>query len=118
MNQQEAMPPKYLNGENETIPFEGKKVTIESAAHEMVKDPMTEKETQKFVVRFEDIDSGLILNKTNAEVLFKGLAKNTDEWEGKEVIVYRTHGEAFGKPKDMVRLRLVETPTQARLPTA
>ena len=117
MIREDAMPAQWFNGENELVSLTGIRVKIEAVQHEMVKDKEGVAK-QKFVVRFEDWDPGLILNKTNADVLFDGLAKNTADWIGKEVILFRQHGEAFGKTQLMIRLRLVDAPVQQSLPTA
>lgn len=45
--------------------------------------------TQKVVCYFSELDSGLVLNKTNAETISSYLGDDTSTWTGKPVVLYR-----------------------------
>ncbi len=65
-----------------------------------------EKET-KPVLYFQDRQKGLVLNKTNANVIADAYGDDTSNWEGKAVEVYPTQVEFKGKLVDGIRLRIV-----------
>ena len=62
---------------------------------------------QKPVLYFNGAQKGLVLNKTNANVIVDAYGKMTEDWEGKPVEVYPTQVEFKGKLVDGIRLRVV-----------
>ena len=69
---------------------------------------MDKEETdQKVVVYFEGRDKGLALNATNYKMLKGNFGKDSDDWNGKEVMLYVVDTEFGGKPTKGLRLRMV-----------
>lgn len=62
----------------------------------------------KPVLRFRDVEQGLVLNRTNASVLADAFGEEADDWIGKPVILFRAKTEFQGKEVDCVRLRISE----------
>ncbi len=61
---------------------------------------------QKPVVYFTKGTKGLVLNKTNANVIVEAYGDDTAGWEGKPVEVFPTQVEFKGKLVDGIRLRI------------
>ena len=61
---------------------------------------------QKPVVYFTKGTKGLVLNKTNANVIVESYGDDTGGWEGKAVEVFPTQVEFKGKLVDGIRLRI------------
>lgn len=56
-----------------------------------------EKPQPKWAVRFKEFDKPMILNGTNIQLLEKACGSDdTDDWIGKEVIVYTDESVSFG----------------------
>lgn len=56
-----------------------------------------EKPQPKWAVRFQEFDKPMILNGTNIQLLEKACGSDdTDDWIGKEVIVYTDESVSFG----------------------
>ena len=64
-----------------------------------------DKET-KPVLYFEKAQKGLVVNKTNANVIADAYGDDTTEWEGKPVTVFPTQVEFKGKLVDGIRVRI------------
>jgi len=60
----------------------------------------------KFIVYFNEVDKGLVLNKTNAKSIADLHGGDTDDWEGKRVALYATEVEFQGKRSMGIRIRL------------
>lgn len=73
---------------------------------------------EKPVVYFSGETKGLVLNKTNSNIITKIYGDETDEWIGKEVILYPAMVEFKGDMVEAIRVRAPKaTPrreTQAR----
>jgi len=63
-------------------------------------------ENHKLVVYFKGKDKGLALNKTNARMIAESYGKDSDDWSGKEIILYPTKTEFQGKLVDCIRVRI------------
>lgn len=61
---------------------------------------------KKIVLSFKGKDKTLVLNKTNARKIADANGWNTDDWVGKEVVLYPDKTEFNGKMVDCIRLRL------------
>lgn len=112
MKMSSAFPSKYLAADADVPDFEdgGLVVTISGAKLERV--GMGNDAADKPVLYFEEIDKGLVLNKTNANVLTDLFGTDdTDEWEGRKVRLYAKDVEYQGK---MVRgIRVHTRPPKA-----
>lgn len=61
--------------------------------------------SKKPVVRFEEFELPLALNKTNAGAIAKLYGGRVREWIGKRVTLYATTTEMAGETKDCIRIR-------------
>ncbi len=94
MNMNDLFPGKYLSAAE--IDENGMTLTIESISLEEVgQDKVT-----KPVIYFEGEEKGMIINKTNFQLIVKAIGQgNTDHWAGHQITIYPTEVQ-FGK--DMV----------------
>lgn len=60
---------------------------------------------RKYVIRFNKAKKKLVLNKTNAKSIASQHGKDTAEWVGKEITLYATTCNAFGKTEDCIRVK-------------
>ncbi len=60
----------------------------------------------KAVVYFDSAQKGLVLNKTNANVIVDAYGKMTEDWEGKTIEVYPARVEFKGNLVDGIRVRI------------
>lgn len=100
--QSDMFPSKYLKAE-EFEEGEERTVTIKDVRQEDFKDKSGKNE-QKFVLDFRD-EKSMVLNKTNAGILFKLLGDDTDDWFGRSVILYTMEVDSFGDIVRAVRIR-------------
>ena len=73
---------------------------------------------QKPVLYFNGAQKGLVLNKTNANVIADAYGDETGGWEGKSVEVYPTRVEFRGQLVDGIRVRIQAEEQQAAEPAA
>jgi len=60
------------------------------------------------VLHFEKTQKGLVLNKTNAELITKVLKSPfIEDWIGKQITLYSTKIKAFGELVDAIRVKTV-----------
>jgi hypothetical protein len=108
----DAFPSKYLAADVDVKDMDegGTILTIRAGDFELV--GQGDDQEQKLVLYFEEVNKGLIVNKTNATTLSQILkSDDTDDWIGKAVKLYAKDVEFSGK---MVRGIRVNT----RLPVA
>ncbi|NQU20950.1 MAG: hypothetical protein HQ567_06670 [Candidatus Nealsonbacteria bacterium] len=60
---------------------------------------------KKPVLYFKGEDRGLVLNRTNAEVLSDAFGEDSDDWAGQRVVLYCAKTQFAGKTCDGLRLR-------------
>lgn len=60
---------------------------------------------RKWVLYFIEIDKGLVLNKTNTNTIAKLCGDDTDDWEGKKIILFATETDYQGQTVDAIRVR-------------
>lgn len=60
---------------------------------------------KKIILSFKDKEKTLVLNKTNARKIGDKFGNNTDDWNGKEIILYPDKTEFQGKLVDCIRVR-------------
>ena len=80
------------------------RVVIESVALEQ----LGEGERPKLVLTFRGKAKRLPLNKTNAQALADGLGDETDNWSGRQIIVYAAKTLFAGRQVNGVRVRVPE----------
>ena len=61
---------------------------------------------KKPVLYFQDRQKGLVLNRTNSNVIADAYGDETADWEGKPVEVFPTQVEFKGKLVDGIRVRI------------
>ena len=76
-----------------------------------------EEAERKWVVYFNEVNKGLVLNKTNATSLAACLGDDTDEWEGQRVVLYPTEVNFSGRMVEAIRVKEKAT-KNANKPTA
>jgi len=99
MNINSAFPGNYLKAAD--LGGNGRRVTvtIESVEMEDIGD------TDKPVVYFKDKKKGLVLNKTNSNMIAE-IAKSdeTDDWAGVQITLYSTKTDFQGRRVDAIRV--------------
>lgn len=73
-----------------------------------------DEDTVKPVVWFVGAKKGLIANKTNCLAVAAVHGDETDGWHGKQIIIYPTTIEAFGKSWPVIRVRPAIAPPAPR----
>jgi hypothetical protein len=63
---------------------------------------------KKFLITFQNKKKGLVANKTNSKRIAKMYGEDTDDWIGKEIVLYVDHEVTFGS--DMVSAIRVRGP--------
>ena len=101
MNINEAYPSKYLKADVDIPEDEDLVLTVKSVEVEQMGDG-----EDKPVVYFNEIDKGLVLNKTNANAISNQYGAETDGWTGKKVALFATEVEFAGKMTLGIRVRL------------
>jgi hypothetical protein len=61
--------------------------------------------SRKLFIMFNDLDKGLVLNKTNADTIGDLYGKNTDDWAGKPVMLFTMPVDYQGKKVNAIRVR-------------
>ena len=78
-------------------------VTIKSFTKKTMKNNKGEEEV-KPVVFFNEFDKGMVLNKTNANMIAKLYGSTLEEWVGERVQLRSVAVEAFGETQDAIRV--------------
>jgi hypothetical protein len=106
MNITSAFPSTFLKAAD----LQGKRVTV-SIDKVVMEDIGGE---HKPVVKFQGKDRGIVLNKTNAQMIAEIAGTDeTDDWKGVKVVLYPTKTDFQGKRVDCIR---VDYPTGAPAP--
>lgn len=61
--------------------------------------------SRKLFVMFNDIDKGLVLNKTNADMIGGLYGHNTDAWVGRQIMLFTMPVDYQGKKVNAIRVR-------------
>lgn len=110
MNVNDIFPTRFvaaadLNGKSFTLTI--RSVTLEDMqSHD-------NKTVTKPVAWFTNAAKGLVLNRTNTMIIADLYGPETDDWAGKQIIIYATKVRAFGKMEDAIRVR-EEIPAQPK----
>ena len=96
-------PSKYLRAAD----FMGKSVTKTISKVDSEKLRLADNsKVSKYIVHFEDTEKMLVLNKTNAYAIADALnEKDALKWIGRQITLYPTTCEAFGKTVDCIRVQ-------------
>ncbi len=60
----------------------------------------------KPVLKFTNMDKGIVLNKTNAGTIRAAYGKDTDAWAGKEVLLFQMTTQFNGQSVPCIRMRV------------
>ncbi len=102
MNLDEAFPSKYLKASD--LPDEGSEAFTISA---VTIDEVGQDKDKKLVISFEGEDKGIICNKTNSNTIAKITgSRDTDDWVGQVVNLYRAEVPFKGEMVEAIRVRL------------
>lgn len=100
MDASEIYPSSWLRAED--IGDKRQRLTIKDVVLVEMKDK------KRLELLFTEIDSGLILNKTNANKLKEAFGNNTDGWIDKVVELYTALTTFQGKEMPAIRLKAVK----------
>jgi hypothetical protein len=105
MDSSKFFPSNWLKAED--VGEQRKTVTIKNALEEEIGGD------QKLVIYFEEMDKGLVLNRTNYERLNDEWGTETSKWTGKQVELYTAMVTYKKKEVPAIRLStVVPVPTQ------
>ena len=60
---------------------------------------------EKPVLHFDEIEKGLVLNKTNAKAIEKMYGDDTDDWEDERISLYPTWVDLRGEQVEAIRVK-------------
>jgi hypothetical protein len=96
-NINEAFPSKYLKAAD--LNDEQHLLIMERAEFEQLGDD------RKLILYFQNQKKGLVLNKTNANTIAAQYGDDTDEWIGKEIVLFEAMVDFQGKTGPAIRVR-------------
>jgi hypothetical protein len=99
MKTSEMFPARYLKAGDFPTPII---LTIERVDWEKMHDSDGD-EVEKPVLYFKEFQKGLVLNKTNCDIIRKMYGDESDNWNGKRVTVIAVKVTAFNKVVDALR---------------
>lgn len=109
MKGSEFFPSKYLKAEEiaDMVPLT---VTIKTVAAETLKsrDKGNNQEEIKPVAYFEELEKGLVLNKTNWYAIAALHGDDSDEWGGKQIALIVMDVDSFGDIVSAIRIKPVK----------
>lgn len=113
MKMKELYPSKYLKADDVEEQGGDVLVTIKGIRLEEMQDDEGAKE-DKPVLYFNNIQKGMVLNKTNAGRISAVYGDESDGWRGKSITLYTEEVTAFGKTTNAIRVRVAKPkPTTA-----
>jgi len=113
MNINQAFPSKYLKAAD--ILGKTVQVVIRTVSLEKMEE---DKEERKPVVWFEGKEKGVVMNKTNAQMIAHTYGDETDAWVGQTITLYTEPVSFQGRIVDSIRMRagqptpVVQAPAQ------
>ena len=101
MNLDDAFPSKYMKAsdlpEDAAVTYTIEKIEMQDIGKEKQRKP---------VITFEESDKAFVCNKTNANSIAKVLgSRDTDEWIGKQIKLFRTEVEFGGEMVESIRVK-------------
>ena len=105
-----AFPSKYLKAAD--LQDRQVKLTMQRVELEKIQD-----DDRKPVLYFAKTEKGMVLNKTNSKVIANTYGDDTDEWEGKEVVLYPAMVDFRGDMVEAIRVRIPKPAGQPQAPT-
>lgn len=82
-------------------------VKIDRVVDEEVFNPSSNSKENALAVYFVGAKKGIVLNKTNAKTIAKVVGSpKTEDWIGKQIIIYPKDGKFFGEQMQVVRVKM------------
>jgi hypothetical protein len=103
MRKTDALPSKYIRAAD--LGGGELHLTIKQTRMEKIQDDT------KPVTRFEETTSGLVLNDTNWDTLAGAYGDESDDWNGKPVILHAVETTMKGKPTMGTRIKIPDSST-------
>lgn len=109
----DAFPSNYLKAAD----LKGRNVTVtmDRVEFEVLGD------NKKLILYFEGKDRGLVLNKTNANNIANAYGDDTDDWIGKQIVLFEAMVDFQGRTVPAIRVRMPQIkdkPKQAVRPAS
>ena len=104
-NINEMFPSKFIKASDIDQDYE---VTIVEVGTDMV--GQGDQKEEKFIIHFEEMDRGLCLNKTNANLIAAQHGCDTDGWIGKKIVLTVEDVAYQGKITPAIRVRRPSRP--------
>lgn len=102
MKTNQIFPSKYLAAAD--LNDEHVMLTIDDAEME------TLNEEQKLVIRFREVQKGMVVNKTNCGAIEQALGSDdTDDWIGRRIVLYPTMVDFQGRQVEAIRVHPKKT---------
>ncbi len=108
MKMSSAFPSQYLRASD----LEGRQVNVTIDTVNMQEVGQGSEAKQLPVVYFVGKDSGLVLNKTNANVLVAAFGDESDAWSGRKITLFSTPVPYQGKMVDGIRFTIPQQDEQ------
>ncbi len=102
MKSSDVYPSKYLKAED--LGDDEPTVTIERVEMEELESKDRGKQT-KPVAYFKGIEKGLVINKTNWALIARQHGDESDDWIGKQIVLFVMDVEAFGEIVSAIRVK-------------
>lgn len=118
MNIHQAFPSNYLKSSD----LEGKPALMKMERVEIETLGQGRDAEQKPVLYFKsssaglDLNKGLVLNKTNTATISDLYGHETDDWNGKDIVIFETDVEFQGKRTPAIRIRAPKKSAEAAKP--
>lgn len=111
----EAFPSKYLKAsdipDGQFVPVQIDRVDVENVGND--DDP----ENHKPVLYFVGKAKGMVLNRTNSSTIASAYGDETDDWRGKNLLLYATETPFQGKNVPCLRVKISKGAPAAKQPT-
>ena len=95
----EQFPSRFIKGHD----LKNKEVTI--TIKSCYTDRIGKDEKEELILSFEESAREMVLNRTNAHSISEIHGDETDDWAGKQIVLYPTKVQAFGKSHEVIRVR-------------
>ena len=102
MRASKAFPSNYLKAAD----LDDQDVTLTISKARMEDIGQGNKKEEKLIIYFEEEEKGVVLNKTNANVLTEAYGDETDDWIGEPVTLYEKQVEFEGKEVPAIRMKI------------
>jgi hypothetical protein len=99
MDVNQAFPSKYIKASD----LQGRDVNVVIA--DAIIEEIGQTKDKRLVCYFQGKEKGLVVNRTNALMIADLYGNDTDEWTGKEIVLYSTRVPFQGQMTDAIRVK-------------